>query len=375
MMKTIRRQDGFTLVELMITMVAFVMVLMGASQIFTGLLQQFKQQSKMAETNIEGSLGLDIMRRDLEHAGMGLPLSGLIAYAEPAANYYLLNDAPMGAPKAIVSANNVAAAGPPGMILGSDYLVMRGTGMRTYSNNVSEKWTTLRSGNVTRDWGVGSPENLDPTDRVIVISPASNNALVTSGGNFYTTFSSTAAFASTDATVTRIIYGIAPSSVPTPSMPFNRADYYVRRPAPPNMPQRCAQNTGILFKAVVDQNLRTYDELPLLDCVADMQVLYRLDADADGILETTRDDLTLTSAANIWNQVKEVRVYILAHEGQFDRFYTFNNFTTGLCPTCVRVGETTYSGFSRSYDLATVPNYQNYRWKLYTIVIKTNNMR
>src|SRR3990172_3515844 len=69
----IRREDGFSLTELMITMVVFVLVIAAASQIFTGLLTQFKQQSKIAETNIEGVVGLDILRRDIEHAGYGLP--------------------------------------------------------------------------------------------------------------------------------------------------------------------------------------------------------------------------------------------------------------------------------------------------------------
>jgi hypothetical protein len=358
----------------MITMIVFLLVIIGASNIFTQLLLQFKQQSKMAETNIEGAIGLDIMRRDLEHAGMGLPLSGLIAYAEPAANYYLLNDAPMGAPKAIVSANNVAAAGPPGMILQSDYLVIRATSVVRFDNNVSEKWTTLRSGNVTRDWGVGSPEDLDPTDRVIVISPASNNVLVTSGGNFYTTFNSTAAFASTDTTVTRLIYGIAPASIPNPLMPFNRADYYVRRPGATVMPQRCAQNTGILYKAMVNQSTGAYEELPILDCVADMQVLYRMDTNADGTIDQDTDDISGLSALQVVSQVKEVRVYILAHEGQYDKFYTFNNFTT-CGANCILVGEPAFAVWGRNFDLTAIANFQNYRWKVYTLALKPNNLR
>lgn len=394
MMKTLRQQDGFTLVELMITMVAFVLVIIGASNIFTGLLAQFKQQSKMAETNIEGAIGLDIMRRDLESSGMGLPLSGLIAYAEPAPNYYGLNNAPAGAPRAIVSANNVAGGtGPAGMIAGSDYLVIRATNMMRYDNNVSEKWTTLRFDNTLvppeakRDWGASSGENLDPTDRVIVISPASNNALVTAGGSFHTAFNNTAAFAPTDPTVTRLIYGIAPASIPNPLMPFNRADYYVRRPPVPDpvvppqtMPQRCAQNTGILYKATVNQSTGAYEELPVLDCVADMQIIYRRDVNSDGVLDCAvagecTDDISTVSALNIVDQVKEVRVYILAHEGQFDRNYLFTNFTAGLCPTCIRVGESLYAALGNSYDLATILNYQNYRWKVYTLVVKPNNLR
>jgi len=57
----IKREDGFTLVELMITMVVFVFFIAAASNVFTGLRTQFKQQIKLAETNIEGIGGLEIL--------------------------------------------------------------------------------------------------------------------------------------------------------------------------------------------------------------------------------------------------------------------------------------------------------------------------
>jgi len=69
----IKREEGFTLVELMITMVVFVLVIAAASSIFSSLLNSFKQQSKIIESNIEGVVGLEIMRVDVQQAGFGLP--------------------------------------------------------------------------------------------------------------------------------------------------------------------------------------------------------------------------------------------------------------------------------------------------------------
>jgi prepilin-type N-terminal cleavage/methylation domain-containing protein len=78
-----KREDGFTLVELLVAMVMFVMVISAASQVFTSLLTQFKQQSKIVETQVEGLLGLEILRYDIEHAGFGLPWRmGGAAYLE-----------------------------------------------------------------------------------------------------------------------------------------------------------------------------------------------------------------------------------------------------------------------------------------------------
>lgn len=64
-------------------------------------------------------------------------------------------------------------------------------------------------------------------------------------------------------------------------MPFNRADYYIARPDP--MPEGCAPGTGILYKALVSQsNGGLSNALPVIDCVADMQVAFGLDTNSDG---------------------------------------------------------------------------------------------
>ncbi len=66
-------QKGFTLVELMVTMVIFLIVIVMAGNVFSILLGNFKQQSRMTESNIEGNVGLQMLRRDIEQAGYGLP--------------------------------------------------------------------------------------------------------------------------------------------------------------------------------------------------------------------------------------------------------------------------------------------------------------
>ena len=141
----LKKQAGFTMVELLITMVVFVFVMAAASQIFSGLLTQFKQQSKISETNVEGLVGLEILRQDLEHVGYGLPwlLPVSVAYREAtsdAADNY--NDcdgtAPCNAPRGVVSGNNISL----GAFSGMDYLVIKGTNVAL--NDASQRWTTLK---------------------------------------------------------------------------------------------------------------------------------------------------------------------------------------------------------------------------------------
>lgn len=390
----ITRKDGFTLIELLISMIIFIFVIAAASNVLTGLLTQFKQQSKITETNVAGIIGLEIFRQDLEHAGYGLPwdLSGA-SYQEAGVESVTawvdrnFNDGPPDNPTRGIDIAN--ASNPPAGIRsgdgyslnGSDVLVIKA--INVARNTASDKWTPLKAVfPYTTTWSP-SGENLTGTDKVIMLIPGSTDAnskrLVVSGSNFYTTFSNvtTLSWLPTDVNETRLVYGMVDSSVASLRMPFNRADYYIRRPAT-GMPQRCAPNTGILYKANVSQvnGLLSDSEINILECAADMQVIFGIDNDSDGDFEPPgiagstdgyQDDIFLWTAQQIRTQVKEVRVSLLAHEGQRDPNYTYPNST-------ITVGE---FGLGHNLNLATTigTGWQNYRWKLYTFVVKLNNLR
>ena len=398
----IRRQAGFSLIELMITMVVFVFFIVAASQVFTGLLTQFKQQSKMAETNIEGIVGLEMLRQDVEHAGYGLPWYGLIAYNESATNPYSFNDSTaIAAPRAVLSKNSATFTGPNSIFDGSDYLVIKAVNVGR--NDACQKGTLLKAAPFTspfnpRKWtpALTPPqgEDLASTDRVIVLRPGSTDAngrtlvVDTVGPAFFTTYNivTSSPWPPADASETRIVYGVDPDT--DLRMPFNRADYVVRRFDSGNAnitPGRCAPNTGVLEKATVNQGNGAFSYLPLLDCVADMQVIFGLDRNTNGIIGTYTDgdtDITWPSgtpdesadhadvtasfadAATLRQRLKEVRVYILAHEGQRDVNHTYPNNT-------ITVGE---FGLGRDFVLTPITNWQNYRWKIYTIVLKPTNL-
>jgi prepilin-type N-terminal cleavage/methylation domain-containing protein len=392
-----KRQAGFTLVELMVTMVIFVVVIAAASQVFSGLLYQYKQQSKIAETNIEGAVGLDILRRDIEHAGHGLPwdLNGA-TYAEALdANADDYNDGPPNNPAR--GTDPGGTSNPPGAIRSGDTAGERDTdvlsikAVNVSDNAAAHKWTYVDQNNKVKYWDL-APERMITSDRVIVLILGTTRRLVvvTSGGvSTFTTRHIAGTdpitdpggladplFAPADDTETRAVYGIAAPANPVDTplrMPFNRADYYIRTPDLANMPQRCAIGTGILYKAALNQGSGLLTESPILDCVADMQVVYQLDSDNDGILEPNNDISGLT-ARQLRDQLREVRVFVLAHEGQRDPQFTFNNFTgAATCATCVRVGESAAQG--RDFNLSGITDFLNYRWKVYRVVVQPINLR
>jgi hypothetical protein len=151
-------------------------------------------------------------------------------------------------------------------------------------------------------------------------------------------------------------------------MPFNRTDYYLRTPAAPaDMPSQCAAGTGILYKGTVNHADGNLTELPILDCVADMQVAYGLDTDGDGTVDTTTDDISVLTAIQIRQQVRQVRVDTLAQEGQKDPTFTF-----GTNPIYIGV-----AGMGRNFDFTSsgITDWQRYRWRLYTISVSPDNLR
>ena len=403
--KTITGQSGFSLVELIITMTVFVMAIAAASSIFVPMLTQFKQQSKVAESQVERLVGLDIMRRDIEQAGFGLPwvipagVTYLEADVEPETPWVDrdYNDGPptnptRTSPTGVVTEPGGASNPPAAMRSGnnvalnnSDVLVIKSTSVAT--NDAASKWTYVGlagGGNIVNAWG-SSVDDLNNNERVIVIIPLrgehNQRILVNSGGNFSVQFNDAglpAAFApSTDRDVF-LVYGVDPDT--DLRMPFNRADYYVRRPTGPGeMPPRCAQSTGVLYKGVVNQADGLYTEIRLVECVADMQVLYGWDEDEDddfepwaaGSTDAYRENINDQESFEVRERLKEVRVYILAHEGHRDAGYNFSGFN-GACSHCMVVGE---FGMGSDFDLAVIPDDQDYRWKVYTVIVKPANLR
>jgi len=369
-----RRNAAFTLIELMIAMAIVMVVLYAAINFFIVSVRQYKVQTKITETNVEGILGLELLRQDMESLGFGLPwnIDNTVTYTERgsvSSALLVLNDSPLNAPRAVLSINNAT-------FNNSDYLVIKSA--RVGMSDAAGKWTTLTQANVTRSW-TPDTENLVGSDYVIVLAVGSTDtnrrSLVTSGTNYSTLFSSggTGDYVPVEPYSANIVYGIDNVQ---PVRPFNRAEYYIDN-TPGTVPQRCAPNTGVLVKAVVAHNGTgtTPTLLPLLDCVADMQVEYGLDTNADGAVDNTySDDISSgMTAAEIRAQLMEVRVAILAQEGQRDDSYEYpyTNVSVGSAGAGSTFDFTSF-GFASSGNV--INNFKHYRWKVYNIVVKPKNL-
>jgi hypothetical protein len=360
-------------VELMIAMGIVMVVLYAAINFFIVSVRQYKVQTKITETNVEGVLGLELFRQDLESLGFGLPWNNLGNYTEKTGNGSALNDGNGIAPRAVLSIDS----GGGFTVNNSDYLVIKSA--RVGMTDAAGKWTTLTQLGDMRTWNSANPaeENLGPTDFVIVLALGSTDAnrrsLVnnTSPYSTYGAVNATLDYRPVEPYSANIVYGI--DNV-LPGRPFNRAEYYIDN-TPGTVPQRCAPNTGVFVKAVVDAAGDTPTLLPLLDCVADMQVEYGLDTNADGFVDSWSPNAPVgMTAANIRAQLLEVRVHVLAQEGQRDDSYAFpsDNVSVGNENAAGRVFNFPSIGFASVGNVAT--NFKHYRWKVYNIVVKPMNL-
>ncbi len=359
--KILKYQDGFSLIELLVVMAIFVIVLAISADTFTIIMKQSSQQAKASETQIERIVGIELLRVDLESAGSGLPWSfqNSINYQEaasaPAGNY---NDSPSNVPRAIVTGNNTGTNG-------SDYLVIKSTAVAT--SNTAQRYSYIANGStIPKAWG---NNDLSTGDRVIVITPQAGETnlrqLAMDSGSFFTQYKTSgfaANFIPANPGEINLIYGVDPDT--DLIMPFNRADYFI---STSSVPSYCAPNTGVLEKVVVSQSDGSVTNyLPLLDCVADFQVVFQTDTDGNGTIDNQAATLDGLTAQQVREQVKEIRVYILSHEGQKDTSFAYPN-------PIITIGD---FGLGSAFNLSTKigSGYRNYRWKVTTLIVQPKNL-
>ena len=416
-MKRAMNFKGFSLIELIIVMAIFIIIMIISTYAFENILKRSTQQGKSAESEISGIMGLEMMRADIAAAGYGLPwvFQALpTSYNEidggnfPASNVNLLSTADFdnlrdvpttvnNVPRAIASATGSSTSNS-----GIDYLVVKGSilGM----NKTARKWNYVNyssgsnsylspKGDPTTDLG-DPPTGPANNDRAISIvstfttTGTETKQLLVTGGSFQYTVHKTvppapgpfadANFQPVDKTQMLVAYGISNSTL---LMPYNRVDFYVDKTAA--KPASCSPGTGVLYKAVADHLGGFLNQIyPLLDCVGDMKIRYDRDINNDGNI-TLADAAVIgtMSAADIRTQIKNVRVYILAHEGKKDQSFSYpvKDANNVICVGPYQP-DGSCSSLGRSWkqtDLATTfgVDWLHYRWKVYYFVVNLKNLQ
>ena len=395
-------KSGFSLVELLVALAIFGILMTMVFRSFIPVVQHNSQQGRISETKLETAIGLDLLRADLEHAGFGLPWSFTGApnpYNEPddssfapGVDIYLrpMSDAFTAAVPRALSSQDLSNAS----LNSSDYLSIKA--LNVIRGATSQKWGWLwrDAAHNAIIQSMGAEDFIDK-DRVIVIQPRENRRLVVNGAglNFFATITPDA-MTTSDALKNfspdespldpdgerYLLYGLdVDDEVPSkpPQRPFNRTDYYINNA---NVPAHCAPGTGVLTKLTLNQDNTNFSFLPIVDCVADFQVVYYLDTTTpvDGGWDARADanGLNGMDAEEVRNRVKSVRCYILTHEGGIDRNYNHPTVTVNVGEVAAD-GTTLLANAGRAFNLNTNigATWDNYRWKVYSLAVTPRNLQ
>jgi hypothetical protein len=402
----------------MIVMVVFSIVLTLIAQSFTVVLKQGAKLFRSEESNIEGVIGLEMLRHDMSQAGFGLATESSASYTGEAlvGVSALLNDTFTGPVRPIIALEGVSAGtcsptttGNPdnqgyNLLPCSDYLSIKATTLG--SSTASKRWTYLNySSNSPVKWtpnswqaSASNPQTGDSVialQRDVATSPITTTMMTPPGGSFYYQYSATAfKNLSSQAQSTIDVFGVSSGAL---RMPFNRADYFVA--TPPNgaqMSQMCAPHTGVLYRAIVNHTDGRLTYMPLLDCVAGMHVVLGWDFTGTGLIDTwsnadgtaqigtgnvaaalsAANNATIATGQNIRHNLKMVKVYILAQNGRFDPNYQSPQSVLSTLPTgALPAGDDNELSITlpNGYDIYG-NGWIHYRWKLYKVVVTPNNL-
>jgi prepilin-type N-terminal cleavage/methylation domain-containing protein len=380
-------ERGYTLAELVLVMMIFSVVMTLISVSFSNILKSSSAIMKSSDSDIGGLIGLELLRSDLESAGFGLPWSlpgrppAGISYKETALGEMVTgypgtaassyNDSPPDLPRAYQAGDRVG-------VNGSDYLVLKGTAVGM--TRVSRSWGYLNyssTGSILKPGKSGMELSLNKSDRAIVLksgveSGVPTRELVTSTPDstvFTLELNGTLpnGFMPQSRRDSYLVYGVAALEKDASSthlmlnFPYNRADYYI---GGKESGGTCAPNTGVLYKTTINHNggAKAY---PILDCVADLQVVFMLETSNDGT-PVKEYDISAYDAAELRGLLREVRVYVMAQQGRVDPGYNYPMPDPG---NVIALGDRRWSASDFLQK-----GWQHYHWKVYSIVVQPKNL-
>ncbi len=380
--KTMKDRVGFSTVELLVAIAIFIIIIAIPFKMFIKTLKTTTQQYEISKSSIEKLPVSEILTRDIETAGVGLPFkvnSNIYSEVNSGVSLRLytsfkpssFNNSPSGVPKAIDG--NVDSSS------GYSYLVLRSSMFGL--NKAANHWTYIfydnKTGteklNIWNNNSISNYNNLKQNDEVIILDAASREI---KGTSLFFKITKDASPSDTDPTNyglpnlpqgNYLVYGISDKN--DVAAPFNRVDYALYDEQ--NSNPLCAQGTHTLGKILFNNNSSgSISKYPILRCVADFEVWFGLDNNTN--IAWTQD-LTSLSALKVREQLKRVVVFILIQNGQYDRNYIYPYSSTFVGDSSLGIGHEFHFN-NHGFLLTGTKSYKHYRWKLLEFIVKPINL-
>ncbi|MEC9492930.1 PilW family protein [Flexistipes sp.] len=304
-------KKGFTLIELLVSMAIFAILIAGVYYTYISLYSDYKHQTVNVESEIENLLGQNIVRLDIEHAGMGVPDNSSINPIEwdNAANHL----------KIVSSVNSTNQDTLKWALIDCD----NGSWTKMSGDDLNDNLTfinvfTLAEDNGSNAWGTC------PGNSVYTVYPERTNIAIklsenTNGDSGYT-----------------------------------------------GELKICNDGTYNLLRGVgVNAGKNDNQGSHIIDCVADFKVTFDYDEDGGGTLDL--DEYDLSKSVPNPDKIRAVNVYLLVQEGKYDRNLNFTNNVVGGSYVLQNVNPD-----GDDITLSLPAGYEHYKWN--PIVMKVKPM-
>jgi len=264
--------QGFTLLELLVTMGILLIVLTAAYQSYTRLLSGFVTESSSAQSQMEAVVNTNLLRLDIAHSGYGLA--------------HDLNNPPIDWDNSTKTLD-----------------------IRSTLNNLDEDtmgWVMCSNSSMIQDYNNNSSLSTYVflnRDEHYELDGVSNCAALPSG--------------------TFLGYPYDGSSPPSgcSGQPCYKVIYEL---SSTQTLDDCADGTSNLQRSITNGT----NWQPVINCVADWQVAFERDTNGDGAMDTLSTDISSMTIDELYAQIEQVHVYALVQEGSYERDYSFSGATS-----------------------------------------------
>jgi len=309
---------GLTLVELLVSISIIMIMMSGVYVTYTSLFKGFKRESKIAQSLIDSTINIEIIRTDLINAGFGIATNE---------TYYGTSNKVY--PLAYNNATKVLDI----------YTTYNRRDHKTHGWVLleCEDDTTVHKCQILEDH-----RNVDNYTSLKVIS-AINHEVIDN--------------VSFSTPTTNLMYAIGVPYDSSQTEKFVQVEYKLATDCDgdgnSDVPSRCHPDTKVLCR----------DTAPVVDCVFDWDVFFGYES--SGSIVYTNDP----SATNTLS-MKRVVIYLFFHEGEKDSKFNFGATTYGYTRDFSIAGSTL-----GTFTLPTANSPEQYRWKMMSIDAKTVNIR
>ena len=357
------RQRGVTLIELMVGIVLGLLATLVISQTLVFAEAQKRTTTTGADAQVNGTLALYTLERDLKEAGYGLTTVSTALGCEIRSSYKGTTSTFTLAPVVI----SAGASGAPDTVrvLGSskeNYSVPASV-VKDHPANAANFFVNTGVGIADGDFMLAVPETPSATNWCSLFQVTDNKSGSGPGlGNNQVLHNS----GQSD-------WNNPGGSTIFPNTGYNTGSYLLNLGAIINRSYSISGDLNLQLATFLSTSATTTIQ-SLFPNVVQLQAFYGKDTNADGSVDLY--DKTTPSTQAGWSQILTVRIGVVARSTQFERdAVTSVNLLWDVGSSVTTTGSST-CGSSRciSIKIDNLPDWQNYRYKVYETTVPLRNM-